>query len=69
MMHISEWHVFDPSDRSTYPKVSALVQVRFADGGLQEGGSRTFFPVTKVLPNSSITAWRHIQMRLEESKV
>jgi hypothetical protein len=29
MAHLSDWHVFDPNDRKTYPKVDAPVQVRF----------------------------------------
>jgi hypothetical protein len=66
-MHISEWHVFDPTDRVTYPKVSALVQIRFADGKFQEGDSRTFLSFTKLLLNSSITGWRYIQGYLEEA--
>jgi hypothetical protein len=65
-MHLSEWHVFDPGDRKTYPEVNALVQVRFSDGDLKEGDSRTFFPRTKLLPGSSINGWRYIKGRLEE---
>ena len=41
--HLSDWHLFNPSDRKTYPKVDALVQVRFDNGQMEEGDSRTFF--------------------------
>jgi hypothetical protein len=61
MAHLSDWHVFDPSDRKTYPAVDAPVQVRFDDGKLEEGDSRMFFPLTKLLPCSSIVAWRYIK--------
>jgi hypothetical protein len=62
MAHLSDWHVFDPSDKSTYPKVYAPVQVRLEDGKLEEGVSQMFFPQTKLLPNSSsISAWRYIK--------
>jgi hypothetical protein len=61
MFHLSDWHRFDPSDRGTYPKEKAPVQVRFDDGTLQEGDSRMFFPKTKLLPCSSISAWRYIK--------
>jgi hypothetical protein len=61
MFHLSDWHVFDSTDRRTYPKVDALVQVRFDDGGLREGDSRTFFPRTELLPTSSIVGWRYIK--------
>jgi hypothetical protein len=63
MAHLSEWRVFDPSDRRTYPKVKAPVQVRFEDGKLEEGDSRMFFPTTSLLPGSSIAAWRYIKRR------
>jgi hypothetical protein len=61
MSHLSDWHVFDPSDRATYPKEKAPVQVRFDDGNLEEGDSRMFFPQTALLPCSSIKAWRYIK--------
>ena len=60
MDHLSGWHVFDPTDRKTYPKVKAPVQVRFQDGKLEEGDSRVFFPQTELLPTSSIIGWRYI---------
>jgi hypothetical protein len=37
MDHLSDWHEFDSSDRKTYPKVDAPVQVRFDDETLQQG--------------------------------
>jgi hypothetical protein len=62
MAHLSDWHVFDPTDSRTYPKVDdAPIQVRFADGKLEEGDSRMYFPQTKLLPSSSISAWRYIK--------
>jgi hypothetical protein len=60
--HLSDWHVFDPRDRKTYPKVDdARVQVRFEDGKLEEGDSRMFFPRTELLPSSSIIGWRYVK--------
>ena len=48
--HLSDWHVFTPSDRRTYPKVDAPVQVvRFSDGGLRAGSSSTFFHRMELL--------------------
>jgi hypothetical protein len=61
MFHLSDWHVFDSTDRRTYPKVDAPVQVRFDDGGLNEGDSRTFFPRAELLATSSIVSWRYIK--------
>jgi hypothetical protein len=61
MAHLSDWHTFDPSDRKTYPEVNAPVQVRFEDGKFEEGQSRMFFPQIKLLPCSSIHAWRYIK--------
>ena len=61
MPHISDWHAFNPSDRKTYPAVSAPVQVRFDDGKVEEGESRMFFPQVRLLPCSSIGAWRYIK--------
>jgi hypothetical protein len=37
MVHLNDWHRFDPSDRKTYPKVNAAVQVKFEDVMLEEG--------------------------------
>ena len=61
MSHLSDWHRFEPTDRSTYPKVDAPVQVRFDNGQMEEGSVRMFFPLTKLLPGSSITGWRYIK--------
>ena len=61
MVHVSHWHTFNPSDRKTYPKVNAPVQVRFDDGKLEEGETRMFFSQVKLLPCSSIRAWRYIK--------
>ncbi len=61
-VHLSDWHRFDPSDRKTYPKVyDAPVQIRFDNGQTEEGDSRMYFPKTKLLPGSSIRAWRYIK--------
>jgi hypothetical protein len=65
MPHLSDWHLFDPSDRKTYPKVNAPVQVRFEDGRLEEGLSRIFLPLAKLLPSSSIIAWRYIKASVQ----
>jgi hypothetical protein len=61
MAHLSDWHTFNPSDRKTYPKVNAPVQVRFDDGKFEEGETRMFFPQVNLLPCSSIQAWRYIK--------
>jgi hypothetical protein len=61
MFHLSDWHVFDSTDRRTYPKADAPVQVRFDDGGLKEGDSRVFFPRAELLATSSIVSWRYIK--------
>jgi hypothetical protein len=61
MAHLSDWHMFDPTDRRTYPTVDASVQVKFDDGKYEEGGSRMFFPQVKLLPCSSINAWRYLK--------
>ena len=58
--HVSDWHAFDPSDRRTYPKEKAPVQVRFEDEKLEEGDSQMFFPSVMLLPCSSIKAWRYL---------
>jgi hypothetical protein len=61
MADMGDWHVFDPSDRKSYPKLNAPVQIRFDDGKFEEGDSRIFFPLAKLLPCSSINAWRYIK--------
>ena len=50
MAHLSDWHVFNPSDRKTYPKVNAPVQVRFDSGQTEEGDSLKFFPQESCFP-------------------
>jgi hypothetical protein len=32
MEGLSDWHAFNPDNRTTYPKVDAPVQVRYANG-------------------------------------
>jgi hypothetical protein len=61
MLPLSEWHVFNPCDRKTYPKVAAPIQVRFDDGQTEEGDSEKYFPRGKLLASSSISAWRYIK--------
>ena len=61
MPHLSDWHVFDPSDKNTYPEENSPVQIKFDDGKFEEGESRMFFPKVKLLPGSSISAWRYIK--------
>ena len=61
MPHLSDWHLFDPSNRKTYPDAKAPVQVRFDDGKFKEGDSRMFFPQTILLRCSSINSWRYIK--------
>ena len=48
MDHLSDWHGFDARDTSTYPKVNAPVQIRYADGGLAVGYTLDFFPRSYV---------------------
>lgn len=66
--YVSDWYVFNASDRRTYPKVKAPVQVRFEDGKLEEGDSQVFFPSAKLLPCSSIVAWRYIKGHAAEGR-
>lgn len=61
MKQLSDWQSFDPTDRKTYPKMDAPVQVRFDNGQTEEGNTRMFFPLTRLLPSSSINAWRYIR--------
>ena len=61
MAHLSDWHQFNPTDRATYPKVQSPIQVMFIDGRVEDGDTRMFFPHTKLLPVSSISAWRYIK--------
>jgi hypothetical protein len=59
--HLSDWHVFDPTDWETYPKTQGAVQVRFDDGQFEEGYTWMFFQRTSLLPSSSIVGWRYIK--------
>jgi hypothetical protein len=60
MDHLSEWHRFDANDRSTYPKTSSAIQVKYADGGLGSGYTFDFFPILAV-PKYPIIGWRYIK--------
>jgi hypothetical protein len=48
-------------DRSTFPKVSAPVQIRYKNGSLFDGNREDFFPRTGLLVGSLICAWRYIK--------
>ena len=58
--HVSDWHVFDPSDRRTYPKERLLFRLDLRMKILEEGDSQMFFPSVMLLPCSSIKAWRYL---------
>jgi hypothetical protein len=60
MKHLSDWRKFARTDRETYPRVDARVQVEFENGRIEEGDSRAFFPRSGYLPASTITAWRYL---------
>jgi hypothetical protein len=60
MEHLSDWHAFDPDNRTTYPKVDAPVQVRYANGlHIEAMMALAFF--SKVDAFSTITGWRYIK--------
>jgi hypothetical protein len=61
MEHLSNWHDFNPDDRSTYPKVASAVQVKFADGQRVEALSFTVFMSANPLSRSQILGWRYIK--------
>jgi hypothetical protein len=61
MDHLSDWHGFDAHDSSTYPKVNAPVQIKYADGGLASGHTFDFFPSLKTVFESPIIGWRYIK--------
>jgi hypothetical protein len=63
MEHLSDWHSFDPNNRSTYPKVKSPIQVKYANGSLIQGDYRKFFPREVLLPDSMIVGWRDIKDR------
>jgi hypothetical protein len=48
MEHLSDWHSFDPNNRSTYPKVNSPIQVKYANGSPAEGACRKFFPLLQL---------------------
>jgi hypothetical protein len=61
MKHLSDWRTFERTDRETYPRVDARVQVEFENGRIEEGNSLEFFPRSGHLPASTITAWRYLK--------
>ena len=61
MEHLSDWHSFDPNDRSTYPKVKSPIQVKYANDSLAQGDCRKFFPREESLTDSLIVGWRYIK--------
>jgi hypothetical protein len=61
MKHLSDWHKLNPDDRSTYPQVAHMVQVRFVNGKMEEGERSMFFPADGVLHDCQITGWRYIK--------
>ena len=66
MEHLSNWHAFHSRDVRTYPKVDAVLQVKFENGRIEEGIASEFFPRTGLLPASSIVAWRYIKSEEDE---
>ena len=52
-------HTMDFNERMSHEIFD--VQVRFDNGQMEEGDSRTFFPRTGLLPSASITDWRYIK--------
>ena len=54
------WHKFDPKNRSTYPQVEWLVQIKFINDLTTEGECEEFFPENKRLTVSLIKEWRYI---------
>jgi hypothetical protein len=55
------------ADRCTYPTANAPVQVKFDNGQMEEGYSRTFFLLKKLLPGSSINVWRYTELSASET--
>ena len=58
---LSTWHTLDPYDRSTYPAVNAPIEVKHADGRVEKGKCREFFPSFDLLSGSTMTSWRYIK--------
>jgi hypothetical protein len=61
MDHLSEWHDFNPADRSTYPKVTSLTQVRDASGATAEGNFLKLVSSARRGLKPMITGWRYIR--------
>jgi hypothetical protein len=61
MDHLSDWHSFDPQDRSSYPKTNSAIQVKFAGGHIAEGDALGFLPNLKTLPKCPVVGWRYIK--------
>jgi hypothetical protein len=61
MEHVSSWHYFNENERSTYPRVVALVQVKHASGRIAEGDSHELFSSDHLLVESPVVAWRYIK--------
>jgi hypothetical protein len=61
MEHLSDWHDFNPANRSTYPKVDAPVQVRNGDGIVTEGKTFKSLLPRSVSDGSLITNWRYVK--------
>jgi hypothetical protein len=61
MEHLSDWHDFTPSNRSTYPTVEAPVQVRYRDGIMSEGVSFKSLLQPSLLIANPINGWRYIK--------
>jgi hypothetical protein len=60
MRQVSEWHDFNPTDPSTYPKVDGPIQVKFYSGRIEE---RYYFGsfATRNLGSSAVVSWRYIR--------
>jgi hypothetical protein len=61
MNYLSEWHVFNPADRSTYPTVTYLTQVRDASGATEEGDFLKLVSLARRGLKPMITGWRYIR--------
>ena len=61
MRHLSEWHTFNADIRETYPRITATVQVRYANGGTSEGDFLKLLSHVRVLHEPPITDWRYIK--------
>jgi hypothetical protein len=61
MTHISEWHNFNPADRSTYPKVNSPIQVKDAAGGRLEGDFLKLVSDARQRLKPKIVGWRYIK--------